>query len=329
MTRVGVLVPPPCKGTDASPVETAAKAGSDGSEQPLRPGDSMHPGCDGGSTQLGTGTSQGYSQGKPTGTSLGRPTCDEICTGLMTELPIPIPGDGCTLYLEDLHTFRVCIEKPLHAAYRALENVDKDICQAIGRMLQQVVELSDSTATVVKTDGVLAHRIRYDVLPHFKFAISQADTNAQTSHLAVAQMVISKMKNDAKVVRGAYLSLLECVQYLITCTQMALDFFEISEAPVDPHEMATVRQALTYALRELKHVHNVLADPSDFWLIFHVTELELGRIEDFIQQKMPRVPCTTMCSHVCDALEQLSLQYLMPRKNDGSPGCQLGPAPRS
>lgn len=273
---------------------------------------------DGGSTQFGTGTSQQTSQ--------PRPAYDVNSTGQMLEQASPVYG--CTLYLEDLQSFHHQLEVPLLSAYQALELTDVDLCQALGGVIGQVAALVESTATVVRTHGMFAQQILYDVLPQFRLTIAEGGANHAKSSciaeqrdetLAIIKMLINRMKNDAKVVRASYLEILEAVQYLASCTQLALDFYDCSEDPSVLESMAWAPNTLMCVLQELRHVQGVLSDPSDFWLIFHVNELELGRIENDIQNlsKMVgpsmRTQACIHSAHLCAALEQLSLQYLEPR----------------
>jgi len=259
-------------------------------------------GNDGGSTQVGTPP----SQSQQLGTSQG--TCDEMRPGDMYG-DMPLTETGCTLYLEDLQSFRRQVQQSLLNAYQALESTDDDLAKALRRILQQVADLIETTAAVVKTQGPLAQRLMYDVLPRLRFATTQGDESTQTAHMTVQQMAISKMKNDAKVVRANYLNLLEAVQYLMSCTQLALDFYSCNEA--------SPPQALGFAMTELRRTYTILADPSDFWLIFHITELELGRIENSTQifskiQAGHLHAKNQLCVHICDSLEQLFTRYLIP-----------------
>lgn len=281
--------------------------GSERSEQNLKTTNS-HLRYDGGSTQVGTGTSQGKW------TSQGKPSYDETPAGQMHD--VPFPPYGCTLYLEDLNSFHVTLDGPLRSTYYSLEAIDYDLCQAVGGVCRQVAELVESTGAVVQTHGLMAHRMLYEVLPHFKHAIAERNENTQASCMAAVKMMINKMKNDAKVVRASYLNVLENVQYLGSCAQLALDFYECHEDPSSLEDIEWAPEQLLQALRELHHVQSILADPSDFWLVFHVTELELGRIETS-SYHFSKMTCgitqAKAGSHICEALEQLSLQYLVPR----------------
>lgn len=300
----------------AAPVMYAAAAAvvSEASKQPLKTVDNenRHLGYDGGSTQVGTGTG---SQGKPP--SQGSSRCDDDANGAPFEPP-------CTLYLEDLRSFHFDLHRPLVAAYQALQRSDTDLCHALGKIFQQVEELVESTGNVVQTHGVLAQRIQHDVLPRLKSSMAtQAETTGQESPVALVRWLINKMKNDTRVVRASYLGVLEAVQYVWTCTQIALDFYELEENK----EQALYDEAswggpslLRCALNELRQVQNFLADPSDFWLVFHVTELELGRIESFTQHYSRTLDAkiaeplkkAKAGANVCEALEQLSLHYPVP-----------------
>jgi hypothetical protein len=297
--------------------------GSEGSEQLLMEKDGLktvdHTSsrCDGGSTQVGGGT----SQGKPTSTSRdidkqlrNEEKRDEVVTGPMIQCPFSFPSNGPTLRLEDLFSFQQSLEKPLVLAHQALECADHDLRQSLEKIFEQVFEVVQSTDSVVKAHGMLSQRILYEVLPQFKHAITHADANAEANHTRILQMVISRMKNDAKAIRASYLNALDAVQYLIACTQVSLDFYECSdEVQTDTATPALLRSAL----QELKHVHHKLADPSDFWLIFHIVELQLGRIEESSQHILQTlgarhpssVKAQEMCWQVCGSIEQLCSQY--------------------
>jgi len=274
-------------------------AGTECSEQYLKTVEVANLGYDS-STQVGTGT----SQGKLTGTSQGKPTYDDITRDASLECP-PSGAERCSLDLDGLNSFRVSLERPLQLAHSALEHTDKDLCEALVRILNQVAELIETTATVVKVHRVLAQRILTDVLPRSKLATHEGDPNIEASHMTVVQMVIIKMQKDATLVRGSYLNILEAVQYLVTCTQLAIDFYD------DVNDLGWAPSTLRSALHELRNVQNILADPSDFWLTFHVTELQLRHIENTIQQFL-KVKSGAR-SNVWHSLEQLCLQYLMPQ----------------
>jgi len=300
----------------AAPVMYAAAAAvvSEASKQPFKTTDNenRHLGYDGGSTQVGTGTD---SQGKPP--SQGSSRCDDDANGAPFEPP-------CILYLEDLRSFHCDLQSPLGAAHHALQYSDIDLCHALGKILQQVDELVESTASTVQTHGVLAQRIQHDVLPQLKFSMAtQAETTGKQSPVASVRWLINKMKNDTRVVRASYLGVLEAVQYVCTCTQIALDFYDLEENK----EQALLDEAawggpslLRCALNELRQVQNILADPSDFWLVFHVTELELGRIESTTQHYSRTLEASVVDpmkkqkagANVCEALEKLSKHYLVP-----------------
>jgi hypothetical protein len=241
---------------------------------------------------------------------------DEIPTGQMQAAPLSSYGN--TLYLEDLQSFHATLDMPLRGACQALQDTDYDLAQALGGICNQVAELVDSTAAVVQTHGLMAQQIFYEVLPNFRYAIAEGNGQKQASCVASARVMINKMKNDAKAVRGSYLNVLESVQYLGSCTQLAVDFYELSEDPSSLEDIAWAPDLLEQAMRELHHIHSVLADPSDFWLIFHVTELELGRIENATHQ-FSQITCAMTqaraSSQIWEALQQLSWQYLVPHKH--------------
>jgi hypothetical protein len=223
---------------------------------------------------------------------------------------------GCTLHLKEFESFRLSLEQPLLKAFKALEPTDKDLCDALGKIFQQVTELTDTTVSVVQTNRTLAKRVLCEVLPQSKLAARNGMEGAQASHIRVQQMLITKMKNDAKVVRASYLGVMEALHYLVTCTQTSLDFYDCNE-DLDINEPCWVPNALEYALRELNEVMAILLDPTDFWLAVHMTELELGRLENATQHFSmlhpgSRSQKSQLYTYICTALEKLLVQYLIP-----------------
>jgi len=267
---------------------------------------------DGGSTQVGTGS----GTGKPADTSAGIATCDEI--------PHPFEcssSNRCALDLDDLNSFKIRLQRPLLTAYPALHATDADLHLALSKILKQVAELTESSTGVVKNHGAWAHRFLYDVLPSLTQSIQEGSDHMDVSNLQFMQTLITRMKHDATLLRGNYLNIVEANQYLITCTQLALDFYEMSDAPQDLEDLAWAPGNLRAALVELKNTHMILADPSDFWLIFHVAELELGRIEKASRQFASLQAGERL--HVCQALEMICLQYLMPQTQWPEPCSQV------
>jgi len=207
---------------------------------------------DGVSTQVGGDT----WQGKPTGTSQGKqPESDaRIEAGRMAEMPCP--GARCGLYFEDLHSFKLSVERPLFAAWQSLEGIDDDLCQALAKVCTQVAELTQCAAFVVQSHGQVVHRILNDVFPNFKLP----SRVGEPSSMAVVQRAITRMKNDAKVVRTSYLSTMEAIQYLAACTQVVMDFYDCSLAPDGahaPHMLNRSPQTSMRAARELDRCQNM------------------------------------------------------------------------
>lgn len=231
-------------------------------------------------------------------------------------------GQKCVLRVEDLHSFQSSLERLLAVAYRALDIADKDLCQLLGRIVKHVVELTQSASMVVEAHRMMAQRIMCDLLPRFRLAAAGASSDSEAVDVATAvQTVISKMKNDAKVIRSLYINVLATVQYLISCTQVSLDFFQGNDSSEDVLEAMPESSSkdaphyLKVALEALRHVHHILADPSDFWLIFHVIELELGSLEQSAQLFLTALRTGGANRSVaCEALEHLCMQYLAVRK---------------
>jgi hypothetical protein len=144
-------------------------------------------------------------------------------------------------------------------------------------------------------------------MPAFRLAIYQKDATTQASILNDVAMVINQVKKDAMSVRRWYLDVLEAAQYLESCTQLALDFYDCQEALDELDDVTRSSRALRSALHDVRMVHSRLADPSDFWLLFHATELELLHIEE----PLLRASATTG-PEVFAALEKLCLQYITP-----------------
>lgn len=299
-----------------------------GSDLPHKSSDYVTFGFDSASTQVGT-TSHGHRAATSSwghrGGSSSRVAREHRCLdgasgGLLNDFQVARADaqQQCVLCIEDLNSFRISLERPLQTVYRALDGTDKDLFQVLGKIIKQLVELTESAHVVVKTHRVMARQIMCDLLPSFKqLTIEEGNVPGEAANLiASVQMVIKKMKHDAKAIRTWYITVLETVQYLISCTQVSLDFYEWDCSNACQDQAA---RNLKLALEELKYVHHVLADPSDFWLIFHVIELELGSIEhstQFLSNALRSGYAALMPSQysvACEALEHLCLQYLATR----------------
>jgi hypothetical protein len=276
-------------------------------EQHLKTVDSGHLGFDSGSTYVGTGT----SQGKHTGTSQGKPSAEEVSAARpMLGSHLQCPGIPQALDLNDLTRFRASLEIPLSNALRAFHSTDTDLCQALSRILQQVADLTESTASIVRTHRVLTYRILHDTLPCLRTAMKHGDSKAEAEFWACIPVVINKMKTDAQLLRSQYIVILEAILYLSSCVQLSLDFYECHDAPHELDDISSAPDTLRSALQDLKIAQAILADPSDFWLIFHVTELESGHVACTMQHIASMKPRLRIS--LCDDLEQLCLQYIVP-----------------
>lgn len=261
-------------------------------------------GHDGVSTSVGHGASQDKS------TSDGRPAGG-------SGLKFQYPGkhlDLNRLNLEDLHRFRLSLDQRLTRAYQTLQQSDLDIADALRRVMHQVSELTENTTNVVKTYRAMAQIFACDVLPQFYHTVSVGDEAAETCQMEYMHSMVNKMINDGKVVRSSYIGAMETIMYLALCTQLSLDLHETTE--VDAH--CSQAGLLRSALRDLRSVASTLADPADFWLAFHVTELEMSSIESAMQ-KLLQTECPSAYAmsraQIYNSLSQMSMQRSPPNRS--------------
>jgi len=269
-------------------------------------------GHDGVSTSVGHGASQYKS------------ASDEVSPG-GPGIKFQYPGNQWYLNglnLEDLNRFRVSIDQRLTKAYQALQLSDQDLAEALGRAMHQVSELTENTTNVVKTYRAMAQILARDVLPRFYHTVSVGDEAAETYQMEYMLLMVNKIINDGKVVRSSYIGAMENIMYLATCTTLALDLAESIQVDsvCTQTGQPTTTGILRSALRELRSVAATLADPSDFWLVFHVTELEMSSIEAAMQRLL-KTECPSAYalsrSQIYNSLNQMSMQHLAP--NDSFP----------
>jgi len=230
-----------------------------------------------GSMRHGT-TATGKGSSHKSSTAIGHSTSRDPSEDSELSVPVSDRLRCSALHPQELHKFYKSLVVPLLMARQAFHATDKDLLFALNEMHKSIGALVDSSAEIIQTHSVMAQGMRFNVLPDLECA---ADADNARGILAVLKMLVDKMTYDTGTVRSSYLRLLDDVGYLMSCTQLAID-------SSDGYEVC---EELKRALTELKRVRAVLADPCEFWLVFHVVELEAIRIQGSIQRTL-EVPLT-------------------------------------
>jgi hypothetical protein len=273
-------------------------------------------GYDGGSTQVGTVTAAGTSQGTTSFCQQPTSACGKSCLGHDAQsYPEADGGHQFAPFLEELYSFKATIETSCTAAVQALGDADVDLRQALNRIWQQLTDLIRSASFVMRDHGMIARDIIFNVSWCLSRSAEEDRLAAQEYFISqvIAQLTI--MEKAAATVRASYLQTIEAVKYLTVCAQVTLDFFDSKKGCPEPQ----VCCKLDACIRELLCLRGLLEDPSDFWLKFHITELELGRIKFAAHQLTKQdvagsvVVAARRLACFCKDLEVLCLLHLVPR----------------
>lgn len=263
-------------------------------------------------------TQSGASDNVDTRASQNKSESEENSGAANAGLELQFTGSRCYLSLEDLYRFQHSTEQRLWKAHSELELTDKDLSQALGRAIQQFRELTDYTASIVNKYGTIVQMFPPD-------AQWNRDGFKLQNHEDVhsLQSMVSQMVTDGKVVRTCYINVMETIMYVTTCTQLEVDIYDVNE--VD--SQCIQRLLLESALQGLRSVCTVLQDPSDFWLVFHMAELDFNSIDEALR-KLMHTGCTNANTaaraQICSALTMISQQCL-PAVMYSQAACQTYP----
>jgi hypothetical protein len=182
-------------------------------------------------------------------------------------------------FLQDLHEFKREFERSLQSALQCLKVADTDLFHALQRVSQQLEDLVQFAGMTVIRHWSIAYDILCGALPSIRIAAAEGRWKAQVYFISVVQGQLAKMKRDCLDVRAAYLDMVNTVKYVITCTELELDFAE-----AEHNEDSSVCIGLQHSLHEMRFLYGCLVNPLEFWLIFHIQELGIGSLEHAARQ---------------------------------------------
>jgi len=173
-------------------------------------------------------------------------------------------------HMRDLHGFMVALSTSMALAEDNFRLSDAEVADAVQAANAMVTELV-MQAHLVAQALLSCDLAKFAVLP----VIAQEDPMANMRLQDAEQRLISLRKETFEV-RSTYIQVLNRMQYLATCA-------EVAECLCEESSGRAADVAMGLGQGHLRAIIDLLEDPSPFWLMLHVVELQLEDMEEGVQ----------------------------------------------